>query len=308
MAVNARNIYLFANHARSFLGAVKYRELHSENYHWQYLEAGDISKPTVLLVHGFGESKAVWRSLMLSLSRNYYVLAPDLPGLKSGIATQDGRYDFPRLAACLNEFVCALDLGRFHLLGHSLGANVAAVFAARYQQRMLSLVLMSLLAIDQHNPSSQIARFSDFQDLIRCERKNALQTLLQMLFYQPPAIPSAVLRYEERKMSSLRGFHQQVLADVRLNMLFLLQSLQYLPPQTMLIHGDDDVFQSDDNWSALRQSSRQLQFRSIPRCGHMPLLERPQELLQIYSNYLNSFHQYSLDTSNGGKDAVSVKS
>ena len=45
-----------------------------------YREAGDINKPTILLLHGYPTSSHMFRNLITDLSVQYHVLAPDYPG------------------------------------------------------------------------------------------------------------------------------------------------------------------------------------------------------------------------------------
>src|SRR3546814_8333255 len=45
-----------------------------------YLEGGDASKPLLLLVHGFAGDKDNWSMIAPYLTRDYHVIAPDLPG------------------------------------------------------------------------------------------------------------------------------------------------------------------------------------------------------------------------------------
>ena len=45
-----------------------------------YREAGDLDKPTILLLHGYPTSSHMFRNLITDLSVRYHVLAPDYPG------------------------------------------------------------------------------------------------------------------------------------------------------------------------------------------------------------------------------------
>ena len=51
-----------------------------------YREAGDPSKPTVLLLHGFPTSSHMFRNLIPALSDRYHVVAPDYPGFGNSSA------------------------------------------------------------------------------------------------------------------------------------------------------------------------------------------------------------------------------
>jgi pimeloyl-ACP methyl ester carboxylesterase len=80
------------------------------------------SGPPLLLVHGLGMGKVVWRPLVPLLAREREVVALDLPGFGDsplGPHTVDG------LARCVAAFAASLGLERPHVAGNSLGGAVA---------------------------------------------------------------------------------------------------------------------------------------------------------------------------------------
>jgi pimeloyl-ACP methyl ester carboxylesterase len=92
-------------------------------------------EPLVLL-HGIGESAAGWRPVQHALSRDYDVIALDLPGFGGS-----ARLPAPALpsAAALADAVehemDQLGIGGFHVAGYSLGARVALELATRGRVR-----------------------------------------------------------------------------------------------------------------------------------------------------------------------------
>src|SRR3546814_7872790 len=60
---------------------------------WPYLEGGDASKPLLLLVHGFAGDKDNWSMIAPYLTRDYHVIAPDLPGFGQNERNPDLAYD-----------------------------------------------------------------------------------------------------------------------------------------------------------------------------------------------------------------------
>ena len=276
------------------MGSLKSKRITSENYQWRYIEGGDKTKPTILFVHGFAGSKSLWRTMMQFLAKDFQVIAVDMPGLYSGLRTYDKRYDFPRLAACLHEFICAKNLNYFHLVGHSLGANVSAVYAARYQSRIASLALISLLAVGQKSQQGQLSRFAEFKQHLMCRDVHALKSLMEMLYYRPPSIPETLLEFKLKEIKQYRKFHHEVLGDMELSMKFLLKSLPYLPVNTLVVNGVDDVFLTDESLALVRQHVAGVRVRQLPECGHVPFLEKPRLLASTYLKHLNevSLHPY----------------
>ena len=75
--------------------------------------------PTVVLLHGFTQTRQSWRRTIAALGGRYRALAPDLPG--HGLAAERRPASF---AAC-TAYVRALGGKRFTLVGYSMGGRIA---------------------------------------------------------------------------------------------------------------------------------------------------------------------------------------
>lgn len=96
----------------------------------------------IVLLHGVGLNSQVWAPQIEALRPGYRVIAIDLPG--------HGGSPIPPVGVTLDDLVGAvadrlrsLDPGRAVLIGHSLGALVAAGLAAGYPGLVESLVMLS---------------------------------------------------------------------------------------------------------------------------------------------------------------------
>ena len=63
-----------------------------------YQEAGDLQRPTLLLLHGFPSTSRMWDRLIPTLACRYHVIAPDYPGfgLSDAPAPDAFTYTFDR--------------------------------------------------------------------------------------------------------------------------------------------------------------------------------------------------------------------
>lgn len=85
------------------------------------------SGPPLLLVHGLGSCKEMWRPLIPQLSRDHDVVAVDMPGFGASPA---GPRTVEGLAEALAAFMSGLGLERPAVAGNSLGGGVALVMGA----------------------------------------------------------------------------------------------------------------------------------------------------------------------------------
>lgn len=91
------------------------------------------------LLHGISSGAASWHKQMAL--PGYRVLAWDMPGYGESPMLATARVDAGAYADALARMLDRAGVQKTVLLGHSLGALVAAAFAARYPQRVRYLVL-----------------------------------------------------------------------------------------------------------------------------------------------------------------------
>ncbi len=102
--------------------------------------------PALLLVHGFGGSTHDFEEFVLGpLAGSNRAIAVDLFGFGWSARSDDFRYGWTLWSDQLAATLDALGIERTSLAGHSMGGAVAAVFAARYPDRVDRLILADAL-------------------------------------------------------------------------------------------------------------------------------------------------------------------
>ncbi len=103
---------------------------------------------SVVLVHGWMTSSRVWDALLAALAEaGVGVLTFDLRGC-GGSARGLGPLSLARFAEDVRAVVDHAGLGRFHLVGHSMGGQIAQLAAAADPQRVRSLALLNPVPLD----------------------------------------------------------------------------------------------------------------------------------------------------------------
>ncbi|MEU4414599.1 alpha/beta fold hydrolase [Nocardia salmonicida] len=110
-----------------------------------YREAGEANKPTLLLLHGFPSSSAMFRNLIPALADDYHVIAPDHLGFgQSAMPTVDEfDYSFDALTAITLELLDTLGVDRFAIYIQDYGAPIGLRIASRHPERITAIITQS---------------------------------------------------------------------------------------------------------------------------------------------------------------------
>ena len=106
------------------------------------------SKKNLLLLHGLADCAEVWSSLGEYLADNYHVVAPDLRGHGES-SKPDRGYSSAEIIADLEALMVHLGWKQAHILGHSWGGKLAAIWADRNLECFSSLILVDPFFVDR---------------------------------------------------------------------------------------------------------------------------------------------------------------
>jgi pimeloyl-ACP methyl ester carboxylesterase len=121
---------------------VQFKTVDVDGLNLFYREAGDPTRPAVLLLHGFPSASHMFRDLIPGLANHYHVVAPDLPGF--GMTEQPARdqfsYTFDNIAHIVDRFTEVLGLGRFAIYVFDYGAPIGFRLAVKHPERITAIV------------------------------------------------------------------------------------------------------------------------------------------------------------------------
>ncbi|MEQ9001212.1 MAG: alpha/beta hydrolase [Coleofasciculus sp. B1-GNL1-01] len=98
--------------------------------------------PTLIFLHGSWSDSSQWLPLIEYLHQEYHCFALDLLGFGDS-ETPKLHYSIQVEVECLFNFIEALHLPQVYLVGHSLGAWIAASYALRHPEQVQGLVLLA---------------------------------------------------------------------------------------------------------------------------------------------------------------------
>jgi pimeloyl-ACP methyl ester carboxylesterase len=251
---------------------------------FSYLEQG--TGPALLLLHGVGSGARSWRTVLPYLARSFRVVAWDAPGYASSTPVAAERPDPSDYSERLRLLVDALDIDRFQVVGHSLGAVTAARFAALHSGRVTGVTLAC--------PSTGHARLpQEERDKLRNARLDDLAKFgpSGMATLRGPRLVSAGATNEVRQsvietmaMVRLDGYQQAVSllsgADTR-------GDLERLPVSmpVQFIYGDQDIITPPAGTLALATARPSAGVHKIEGVGHALYLEKPKAFSDLVSDF-----------------------
>lgn len=134
-----------------------------------YRHIGQGSAVPLVLLHGLMDNSAGFAPLLAALDRydllrRRVILAPDWRGHGDSTDTP-GEYWFPNYLADLEALLDALGLaGPVVLIGHSMGGQVASLYAGARPTRVAGLITLDSLNVPDADPDDTPARYRDWLD------------------------------------------------------------------------------------------------------------------------------------------------
>ncbi|HEY0757016.1 MAG TPA: alpha/beta hydrolase [Ktedonobacteraceae bacterium] len=347
------------------LAGIEQRKARTERLEMSYLNVGTGEIPLVL-VHGNCSSSHFFQDFMLALAaqKRYTIYAPDMRGYgDSKTLAVDGTRGVRDYSDDLATLTSQLGLSAFHLLGWSLGGNIAIQYAIDYPGVLRSLTLQatgSPFGFGGTKDNVGTPTWPDFagsgggtinpdfaQRMSNGDRgsdSSSPRTVMNNFYFKPPF--RVAPEREEMLLSALLttrvtpgNYSSDMVASTNwpnvapgtwgvnnaLAPKYLKQgelaNIQQKPP-VLWIHGADDQIVSDTSlfemgflgqigaipgWpgaeiypaqpmkaqiryvlTQYQANGGEIHEAEIANCGHSPHLEKPAEVLDIFSEFVNA--------------------
>ncbi len=261
----------------------------------RYRETGSPSAPPVLLIHGLTRSLADWTALHELLGHDYRVISFDLPGYG-----RTAPLDQPHTLRNLTAFVAtALDAFGItepvHLCGNSLGGAIALQLAVTHPERIRDLALLDsagfgaevglalrVLGIRPLTPyllrpswrgSARVERALFYDKSLATPDRIAYSYALN---HRPWA--GRVLMETGSDLGDVRGAFPKWRQE-------LLSQASALDVPVLVAWGLDDLILPATHVDAVHEHFPQARTHVFPRCGHLPMLEQPDQTADLLRDF-----------------------
>lgn len=216
----------------------------------------------VVLVHGAGDQAGGWSKVAPRVAKSFRVVIPDLAG-HGDSAPAAGPIPFATLLAGFDGAMKKLPQGKVTLVGNSLGAWVATVWAKEHPDRVAHLVLVNGGPLLGDRPDLTL------QPKNRAEADRTLQALRDPA---APMIPDFVVDDIIRR--SATGPIARLAADPKGLVANLMDGkLAHFDVPVDLLWGASDKILSVDYARRLAAQLPAARLTTIEKCGHAPQVE-----------------------------------
>jgi pimeloyl-ACP methyl ester carboxylesterase len=249
-------------------------------------------QPRVVLIHGFGDGSFVWSVFVRLFGEQPAMLAVDLRGHGDSSWDPSGRYSVDTHARDVSHVMARLNLRDVILIGHSLGAAVAAAIAATQPEHVAAMVLVD--GGPQLRPSAVEQMFREF-----CEQQWHYETASQyrslLTERRPLASETALDEYAAGALRQCDAQGFKLKCDPALKVLSGLMEpttvwsrlSEYQRP-ILVIRGQVSAFLSQGAAASFVSYLRDGRLASVPMAGHAVMLDNPEKLHAAISEFLDS--------------------
>ncbi|OHD71392.1 MAG: hypothetical protein A2W19_10345 [Spirochaetes bacterium RBG_16_49_21] len=248
-----------------------------------YLEGG--KGESVLLLHGFGGDKDNWTRFARHITKKHHVIAPDLPGFGESSKIWTDRYDIFSQVKRVHGFVQKIGLKNFHLAGNSMGGNIAGVYAVLYPNEVLSLGLFASRGVISPLPSELSQELKKGNNPLIVQSISDYDKLLDFIFVKKPFIPGSLKSYLAEKALKNSKFNTKVFTEVGAPDQ-LQRVMRFIRARTLILWGDSDRVLNVSGAYVLKRGIRNSKIIIMQSCGHVPMIERPEEASKHYLEFI----------------------
>jgi 3-oxoadipate enol-lactonase len=245
--------------------------------------------PPLVLLHGLGGDVEFWTAEISALHHAFDVIAIDLRGSGDTPATNGG-HTIDDLADDLAAVLDGLSLGSAHIVGFSMGGNVAQAFATRYPERVDRLVLASTFAV----MNAQARGFLDAVLDVYATGATSKQMfdlicpwLFSLSFLTDPA-NGDYFKYPEggqEEEQSMDAWRQLYLAQRAFDARDRLASVV---ADTLVLVGEHDSLVSIDDARELIDGIPSADLDVITGAGHLINIEAPKQFITAIYHHLGA--------------------
>src|SRR5210317_713234 len=171
-------------------------------------EWGQSSSPLFVYLHGWADTGATFQFVVDALNTDWHIVAPDWRGFGRS-TVESTSYWFPDYLADLHELLAIYSPDQpARIVGHSMGANIAGLYAGAMPERVSALVNIEGFGLVDSDPAEAPIRYRQWieeaQSLPGFTRYSDIRALATRIAKRNPRMTDAQAAFVAREWSTVR--------------------------------------------------------------------------------------------------------
>lgn len=233
-----------------------------------YVDEG--SGEVVILLYGLFGSVKNFNFLIQHLKKNYRVIVPVFPFYDLGVSVS---------IFCLTEFLHQLTeelgLGKFHLLGNSMGGHIALLYTLKHPEKVESLILSGSSGLFENGMGDSFPKRKEY-DYIKMKT--------ELTFYNPAVASKELVDEIYEVVNSRKALNILSLAKSTIRNNLELELYKINAP-CCLVWGRQDVVTPPRVAKDFKRLIPHAKLYWIDECGHVPMLETPEKFNEVLDHF-----------------------
>ncbi|HNX46580.1 MAG: alpha/beta hydrolase [Anaerolineaceae bacterium] len=225
----------------------------------------------ILLVHGLGLNRGIWRPIADLYGDQARFILPDMRGHGESSLGNPAE-SMEQFAQDLVRLLDALGIEKVVLGGHSMGGYIALAFAERYPERLEALAMIATNA-RADAPQKRADRLADAEEVMCLGTARYAIKLAERLSDQPKVIAEMEEVIAATPPEGLRNVLRAIAG--RPNRAAVLAGLRQ---PLLVVAGREDKISNRETAEEMRDLNQHSRLVVFPGVGHMPMLEAPLAL------------------------------
>ncbi|MFM8606446.1 MAG: acetoin dehydrogenase dihydrolipoyllysine-residue acetyltransferase subunit [Hyphomicrobiales bacterium] len=236
----------------------------------------------VVFIHGFGSDLSSWRPFVPKLAIGNPLIGIDLPGHGGSLA--HAATGFEQMAADLTASLLAKGHKRVHLVGHSLGAALAAAVSERGDIDVRSLTLIAPAGLGPRIDGHFIEGFLD------ASTEAALTPWMKRLVHSPASLPQAYIRAtltarEENTLVSSQRAAARAVFEGSTQLFSIIDALRHYDGPCRAVIGRRDAIIPSDQADHVPGN---VAINYLEHVGHLPQVEAAELVGRLVTETIRS--------------------
>lgn len=239
------------------------------------------------MLHGFGGDKDNFVPFAAALERKHRMVIPDLFAFGESSLPPQAQRTLDSETQRILTLLDALHIDKAHLVGSSMGGQLAIYFAAHFPERTRSLGLISpsgLWGAPQTMLMEQIRRTGENPFVVRSVGDLKQSMAAGML--HPPKLPNAFLKEIAKPRIANADMEERLFQMLLDNPVDTL--LERIRVPVLIVFGEHDRVIDPATTDYMQKRLGDSEAAIIPDAAHVAMYERPKETARRYEAFLIS--------------------